>query len=265
MPGLPTINAIWIGPELGTLHAACLRSFLNNGHEVKLHCYDSPRDVPGGIELADANVLLPKDQIIVHRKTGSMALFSDLLRYEILGAGLGLYVDCDVFCLRPIQDADYIFGWESSTSIATGILKLPTNCPVLDELRALKNKRGKDLPWLNKRRPASWKARIAHRLVANKRPDRLENLRWGSVGPVAFTYYVKKYGLEHLASPIDRFYPMHLDHLPLLFDPQVELNTLVTPRSDTLHLYNSNFWRLSSTNIVTGSPACQLIRATAPS
>jgi hypothetical protein len=99
-----------------------------------LHCYERPSDTPEGVQLADASTLLPQSRIIRHRETGSLALFSDILRYEIIGKGLGIYVDCDVFCLRPIEDADYIFGWESDTFFASGVLKLPPDCPTLSAL-----------------------------------------------------------------------------------------------------------------------------------
>ena len=104
---LPIVNAIWIGPELGAVQVACLKSFLRHGHRVVLHCYEAPIDVPSGVELADASRLLPLSRLF--RTKGSLAPFADLLLYELLGAGLGLYVDCDVFCLRAIEDADYIF------------------------------------------------------------------------------------------------------------------------------------------------------------
>ena len=146
------INAIWIGPELGQVQAACLRSFLRHGHRVVLHCYERPKDTPAGVEIADATRLLPETRIIRHA-TGSLSLFADLLRYEILGAGMGLYVDCDVFCLRPIEDADYIFGLENSDRINSAVLKLPANCPVLAELRAIKNSPVFAPPW-KQRKPA---------------------------------------------------------------------------------------------------------------
>ena len=133
---LPTVNAIWIGPELGQIHAACLRSFRRQGHRVVLHCYRRPADTPADVETSDAAGLLPEDRIIRYRGNGSYALFSNLLRYEVLKAGLGLYVDCDMFCLRPIQDADYIFGYEGifRGSISNAVLKLPSDSPTLAAL-----------------------------------------------------------------------------------------------------------------------------------
>ena len=252
---LAVVNAIWIGPVLGQIHIACLRSFLRHGHRVVLHCYKRPKDTPVGIEIADAGKLLPEKRIIRHQATGSVALFSDLLRYEILGSGLGLYVDCDVFCLRPIVDADYIFGWESSTSIGSAVLKLPFDCPVLVALRAIKDTPNFVPPWQ--------KGRKRRRLEWLRRPQpakTLESLPWGTVGPRALTHCAKEHGIEHLASPIDRFYPVHWSHVELLFDRALSLQELTTHRTDALHLFTgSQQGRFTRNGIPTGSPLWQII------
>jgi len=248
---LSVVNAIWIGPVLGQIHSACLRSFLYHGHRVVLHCYERPKDTPADIEIADANKLLTENRVIRHRKSGSLSLFSDLLRYEILGAGLGLYVDCNMFCLRPIVDADYIFGWESRSSIASGVLKLPPDCPVLADLRAIKDTPNFVPPWRKGRK---------RRLEWLRGPTPLEELPWGAVGPRALTHYAKKHGIDHFASPVDRFYPIHWDHVQLLFDPALSLQELTTHRTDALHLFTGSQQDSFTRNgIPTGSPLWEII------
>ncbi|MCY4208385.1 MAG: glycosyltransferase [Roseovarius sp.] len=153
---LATINAIWIGPNLGPVHAACLQSFINQGHRVVLHTYECLKDKPEGVEYADANLLIPEDQKFIHRKTGSFAVFTDLLRYEILRQNLGLYVDCDIFCLKPIHDTDYIVGFQDST-INNAVLKMPADCPALQELCAMRHHHFLP-PWFSSLR--RWKFKI---------------------------------------------------------------------------------------------------------
>ena len=236
---LPTVNAIWIGPELGQIHAACLRSFLRHGHRVMLHCYERPADTPANVEIADARNLLPESRIIRYRGTGSFALFSNLLRYEILKAALGLYVDCDVFCLRPIEDADYIFGHEGilkGQSLSNAVLKLPSDCPTLAALCAIKDTHDFIPPWEEnekaRERPLQW--------LRGAPATALQDLPWGTTGPRALSYYAEQHGIAHHASPIDRFYPVPWIHLELLFDPGLSLKELITHRSDTVHLHNNN-------------------------
>src|SRR5690606_33677576 len=105
---LPTINAVWIGRQMGPMHAACLQSFIDTDHLVVLHTYGEVEDAPRGVVYSDARQLLPEEDLVRHRN-GSFALSSDYMRYEIMRLGLGLYIDCDVYCLEPIDDADYIF------------------------------------------------------------------------------------------------------------------------------------------------------------
>jgi hypothetical protein len=252
---LPVINAIWIGPELGQVYRACLSSFVRHGHRVVLHCYERPQDTPPDVIIADANRLLPESRMVRHRKSGCPSLFADLLRYELLGAGLGLYVDCDVYCLRPIEDADYIFGWQSKRSIANAVLKLPPDCPVLAALRAIKDTPDFVPPWSKRRkRRLEWLRGPAPAIP-------LEDLPWGTIGPDALTYYARRFHVDHLASPIDRFYPVYGLQAPLLFDPGLSLDELITPRTDAIHLYGtSKRSRLIHEGIPEGSPLWELTK-----
>jgi len=249
---LPVVNAIWIGPELGPIHAACLCSFLCHGHRVVLHCYEPPKDTPKDIEIADAAKLLPAYRTIRYRRSGGLSLYSNLLRYEVLRAGLGLYVDCDVFCLRPIEDADYIFGWETGKSINNAVLKMPADCPALAALSAIKDTPNFVPPWRKKRR-RRWEW-----LRGGAPPLPLEELPWGTTGPNALTYYAKQHGVAHLASPIDRFYPLHWDQVRLLFDPALPLKALTTPRTDAIHLYHSKLAPFAHNGMSTSSPLWQI-------
>jgi hypothetical protein len=174
-----------------------------------------------------------------------------LLRYEIVGAGLGLYVDSDVFCLRPIEDADYILGWETTSIIGSSVLKLPPDCPTLAALRAIKDAPSFAPPWQKRRK---------RRFKWLERPTRarpLERLPWGSVGPLALTYYAKQHGIDHLACPVDRFSPVHWKHVRLLCDPAVSLQELTTYRTDAVHLFTSSRYHAGST-MLKGSPIWEI-------
>jgi hypothetical protein len=236
---LPVANAIWIGRELGPVQAACLRSFVRAGHRTVLHCYEGPIDTPDGVDLADANELLPHSRLVVHRQTGSYAIFSDLLRYEMLHRGLGLYVDCDVFCIRPIADEDYIFGWSTRKAINNAVLKLPTGSPILQDLCRIKN--GFVPPWAG----ARYRLRMHLSRLLGGSIHSVEDLPWGSTGPKALTWYAKRHAVDHLAKDRDVFYPLLSREMPLLLDPGQKLEDLITPRTAAVHLYNEYFRRKS--------------------
>ena len=108
---LPAVHAVWIGGPLGSMHVACLKSFVRIGHRTVLHVYDDPTDAPAGVELADASKILPRERVVVHRN-GSYALFADIFRYKLLASGAEIYVDCDMYCVRPLPRRP----WESQTA-----------------------------------------------------------------------------------------------------------------------------------------------------
>jgi len=228
---LPVVNAFWTGPRLGRIHAACLASFLKVGHHVVLHTYDVPSDVPAGVHLANADNLVPRKELAEYDRPGRYALMSDLIRFRILGAGLGLYVDCDCYCLRPIEDDEFIFGWETDGSVNGAVLKLPPSSAILSDLLAIGP--GFVPPWYSTRRRALNTLRT---LLGFPKP--LHAMAWGTLGPAAISYYVKRHGLENRVRPREEFYPLAHDEVERLFDPAVSIDELVTPRTKVVHLYN---------------------------
>lgn len=254
---LPIANAIWIGSELGHIQAACLRSFVRVGHRTVLHCYQPPTDIPLGVEVADAAELLPQSQLIRHAESGSYALFSDLLRYRILKEGLGLYVDCDVFCVRSIPDEEYIFGWSTAKAINGAVLKVPSGSPMLADLCKIDD--GFIPPWLGPR----YKIAVKLRRALRASPPTLEDLPWGSAGPVAVTWYAKKHDVARFAKPKEVFYPLASSEMARLFQPHVAIADLVSPQTKTVHLYNEYFKRrfLNVIPIPPSSPLGRMIAA----
>src|SRR5690606_2869061 len=102
------------------------------GHSVFLHTYNEIEDLPQGVVILDANLIIPKNKIIKHKKTGSYALFSDIFRYELLKKIDGLYVDCDVYCLKPIEkpESGYLLSFEDDKLINGAVLALPKDSKV---------------------------------------------------------------------------------------------------------------------------------------
>src|SRR5262245_31746942 len=95
---------------------------------------------------------------------------------------------------------------------------------------------------------------------------KLEDQPWGSIGPHALTNYAKQYGVDRMASPTDRFFPLHWDHVGLLFDPALSLEALTTQRTDLIHLYHSHHEPLFRAKIPRSSPLWEIIdKATGPS
>jgi hypothetical protein len=242
---LAVVNSLWIGNRLGPVHAGCLRSFLRNGHRVVLHVFDRPEDVPEGVELFDAQRLMARSEIVAHEKTGSLALASDIYRYRILKAGLGIYVDCDVYSLRPIRQEEFLFGWESDKTINGAVLGLPSQHPALDELVTASSD-PHFIPWWYRRT----KRRLLHLRKAMRLPVPVSRHRWGAIGPQLLTNVTRRHEIAASAKPIDVFYPISYQHTNLLFDRGLSWPDIATNRTLGVHLSASV---ISGREIVRGS------------
>lgn len=235
------INAFWFGKVLGPVHAACLRSFVRVGHHVRLHVYDPPEDVPAGIELFDASKLMARDEVRPHTRTGSFAFASDVYRYRILKAGMGIYADCDVFALKPMPDSPYLIGYETENAVNGAVLAVPADSEFVDYLNSVTAEKAIVPPWLKRKRRA--------RLTVQAKlgfPVQPWDMPWGTFGPRLLTYAVEKFALLDQIAPHDVFYPLHHSRLALVKDPALTLADLVTNRSVALHLYNNLLGRVDA-------------------
>lgn len=219
---LPTVNVVWIGDTMGPIHAACLRSFVVTGHQVFLHAYGEVSDAPAGVWYADANNLLPEDKLLRY-PNGSYSLSANLMRYELQRQGWGLYVDCDVFCLRPIKDADFIFGWEDDYYVNCAVLKLPADSALVSDLCSIRD--GWIPPWIEPKADGSL-------------PTVVE-MPWGTTGPHSLTHFVREHDLLGHALPFDVFYPIYPYRTGSLYDTGLTLDDLTTPRTRYVHLYQA--------------------------
>lgn len=229
---LPDCNSLWIGPALGRVERACLRSFVRQGHRVRLFAYGQVQGVPDGVELTDAAQILPSCEIRTY-VDGSPALFSNRFRYELMARGAGLWVDTDVYCVRPLDLPDlHLFGWEHETLICTAVLRLPRASELLARLlelfgtsRAPAWLQGLDVGWA--------RAHIAHGGAV-----RWVELSWGLTGPTALTWLVRELGLAERAQPQSVFYPASPHQADWVFDPRADLDEIVRPETRTIHLWN---------------------------
>ncbi|WP_110673686.1 galactosyltransferase Lgt5 [Salinicola sp. RZ23] len=254
---LPVIHALWIGDKLGLIAAACLRSFVEQGHETVLHCYHPIQDIPEGVSTRDANETIPEKFIFKHKKSGSYAVFSDLFTYELLNNQAGIYVDCDVFCIAPltIPHHGYLLGYEDDQQINCAVLAAPIGSDFLNALLNISRDAEFIPPWLSERKQKKLKLRKALGFSASR-----DSMKWGTTGPAALTYYAKIYGIQDLAQPVDKFYPLECHRTKLLLDPELSVEDIVTSRSSCIHLYNEKFKKHDISNIPPTSPLGRMLR-----
>lgn len=225
------VHMFWIGRTLGPVHRACIRSVQRQGHTIVFHHFSPPVDLPDGIDLFDARRLMAEDEARRYEKVNSLTVASNIYRYRIQREGLGLYLDCDIFLLKPVPEAEYVLGWEAQNSINNAVLKLPRDSDTLKLLLSYSEDPYFIPPWLSAKRRRELRFRKA---IGFGKP--VTGHVWGTSGPKLLTHVVEQTGKTDLVSPIDVFYPLHHDYMPLLDREGVGIAHLTTPNTVGLHL-----------------------------
>lgn len=201
---LPQLNSLWIGDSLHPIHRLCLSSAVYHGHRVRLFTYGPLRNVPDGVETADAGQVLPKSTLFLHKKTGSPAPFADRFRIKLIGMGLGAWIDADLLFVKPLKTAALdIFGWEDGKLVGNAILRLN---PMSDLFAMVNQHISEDFlapPWL----PGYQKAMLRLRAMLGFRRH-VGTMPYGTTGPDMLTWALRETGKLHLAYPRQTFYPL---------------------------------------------------------
>lgn len=248
-----TVNSFWIGSKLGAVHAACLRSFVRNGHDVVLHAYGRPNDTPDGVRIFDANKLMLESEIISHKKTGSLALASDIYRYRIMREGLGVYIDADMYCIKPLTNENYLFGFETEGRLNGAVLNLPQKSKLLfDILRAAENPHFIP-PWMkfHKRAIGTIRERLGY-------PRHISTRTWGSIGPSLITHCVRENELMSKAKAVDIYYPLECSQTDKLFERGTRIEDIATEKTQAIHLFNT---MIKGKAILPDTPLHQIVTA----
>ena len=233
---LPRLNSLWIGEQLGYLEKLTLASALSVGHLFTIYSYTAEklRGVPNGVEVRDANEVVPYQALAHYFEGGSAALGTDFFRYAMQAKGLGAWVDLDLYFIRPIDfDDDYLFGWEHRTSINGAVLRLPANSDMVRDLC--------EIPEVNWRPPfyGPRKTAIFYWRRLTEGDLRPENYRWGTFGPMLLTYLARKYGVAKRAQKRSVFYPVTHHNWKLLCGPPELVRAELTKETRTVHLWRS--------------------------
>jgi len=228
------INCFWQGAALGDLEQICLLSMLRQNYKVRLFCYEPIANAPAGIDIADAKEIMPRQELLVHRATGSPALGTNKFRYLIMKKGLGIWLDTDVLVIKPLPKADdYIFGWQDDHLICSAVFYLPQNSSVVSEICEFVSQQYPIPPFYDEviRFDLEQKAKLGH-------PVDVRDLPWGVYGPQALTYFVRKNNLIQFARPTEVFYPLHFTQADALVSSKYEVSELITTSTVAVHLWN---------------------------
>ena len=231
---LTPIGTYWYGPKLGPLERACLISMMGNGHSVTLFSHEKVAHVPKGVNIQDARDITGKRPILMFRKYErkkgiiSATLFSDQFRYHMIKQTGWIWLDLDAYVLKPLRpfDSGYLFGYQSDNHmkkgiIANGVLGLPKHSPTLKDLLSFTEDEYPIPPFYNLQRRSRF---YCWKMLG--KPVHISMQPWGTWGPQALTYFLKKNGESKHALHNRMLFPIALKDADQFFLPRNQVKDM---------------------------------------
>lgn len=234
MTDLHQIGMLWMRGSLSFLEQLCVKSFLDAGHHTILYTYETVDMVPEGVEFRDAADVLPEKGFLVHERTGSPALHSDLFRYHMLrDADRMIWADTDAYCRKPfVTKTGHFYGWESKKHINGGVLGLPKDSPTLQGLLDHCSDEFAIPTWYGEKyvRELEEKKAAGNPVHAGEQP-------WGVWGPHAVSHFLHVTGEDRYAFPQEGLYPYTFKDRRKIVKPNNKISDYVTDNTYSVHLY----------------------------
>lgn len=253
---LPPLGTLWVEGRLGWLEQACLASAVAVGHPVTLYTYKDATGAPPGVDIRDAREIMPFERMVRHEASGSWSLGSNLFRYEMQRRGAGIWIDADVYFLKPVrlEGRPVLFGWQKPGLVNGAVLWAAQDCPLMDRIFDYLAQEHIVPYWM------PWRKRLPHELRRRLglRPLRLGEHKWGVAGPRAITWAAGELDLLRHARPAEAFYPYGPKRARDAFDPGVDIMERTTPGTVAVHLWNEAIKELKRAPPPPGSFAARI-------
>jgi len=229
---LACIHSLWIGDRLSPIERLTALSFMRHGHKFVLYVYREVQDVPSGVELRDANKVIPLGEVFLSH--GSYAHFSDWFRWKLLRMNGGVWVDMDVVCLRPIDlNIDIMFGFESVNLPNVSVLGFPAGHPVCEAMedRCMNP---------NHVREGDSAREIIRKLGRRYlHGNQRGSVKWGEAGgPSGFKRVLDNHAMLKKGLPFTYFYPIHWTNAAAIFDDSLSQDIKMFSDTRCIHLWN---------------------------
>ena len=228
------IGMLWMQGALSFLEQLCIRSFQDAGHHVALYHYGEVTNVPEGVEMRDANLVVPERAEITHTKSGSPAPHADMFRYRLLaGQDRMIWADTDAYCVKPFRtETGHFYGWESPHEVNIGVLGLPKDSETLAKLIDFTSDEYA-IPYFLA------PDYVAELEAARDRgePVHVGDQVWAVWGPKAFTHFLKETGEIVHAMPEVALYPYRFRDRRRMLWAGRDHSEVITKETYSIHLY----------------------------
>ena len=231
------IQSLWIGERLSKIEVLSIRSFLANGHDYHLYAYSQIEGIPAGVAVRDANEIIPRQRIF--RTKGSLSIFADWFRQELLFARGGYWVDLDIVCLKPLAfDDPIVVGKVDCSRVSNALMRFPKGHEITRALADVSEEPNMPMPYDS---AADRRRKLFRKYVLGNRRNRVE---WGEPsGPTGLTKMLKHHRLLNVAKPYYYFHPLHFSFWHCAWDNTFREGLGFFRESYCVHLWNEKIRR----------------------
>jgi hypothetical protein len=258
----PPLFTFWNSGSLNWLSVACLKSAVRHGHKVHLYSYGDIPNVPCGVTHKDARKVVHEKEIFTYdgirqrKQIGSIAPFCDAFRYRGLSKSLGVWMDSDVYILRPMDlSPPTILAWESGKSvtnfewappsfIGNAFMRLPASSKVIKDLVKLTSPPYEMPPWISDPMQQEVLAKL------NGKPFFPGAVTYAAFGPHALTYYAQLHRILEDVRPNTAFYPVLYTDVRRFGEQDGAFRKSLPAQCEAIHIWNGAF----STHFANGLP-----------
>jgi hypothetical protein len=223
----------------------CLASMVMTGQRVKLFAYAPIENVPAGVELHDANTILPERAFKrldpgypTFRSSRTIVQFSDIFRIMLMKHQQGVWLDTDVFLLKqfhPDPEKPYL-ARENQYRVGVSALYFPHDHPIIGEFEAYMSATYPLPRWLGFRRGTL--RPLYYRAIGKEiTPASIGITVFGNDG---ISRLARKYGVFKHAAPRENFYYWVGKDATRIYDPAYALEPLDHPDFIGFHVHKKH-------------------------
>ncbi len=253
---LKPISGLWVGGPLTYLEKLCLRSFLTAGHEFHLYTYGPVSGVPDGVEIKDAKAILRLESDPADYTYNQIEVLADRFKYQLLLQAATIWADLDMYCLKPWDfPSGLICAWQKSERVVgAAVLGSDKASTLISELNRFAQQEAPTPPWMNEHDIQD----IRERRESGQKVDAAD-LKRGSLGVHALSYFVKKLSLTQEVMARNSFYPVEFSDRGLLTQPEDTLTDLLGEEVYGVHLWGRRLRRSISSGEMRIPPATSFL------
>lgn len=234
------VATLWIGKRFSFLEHLCLKSFADVDQKPIVYHYGDLEDIPDYIEARDAREIFDTSEIYCDPIARSVAVHADLFRLKLLQKTDYIWVDADIYALRPLAAKDgYLFprGNKKNQRLINSIMAFPDNSTALKAMCEFAFDSNLVPPW--------WPVEKQQAYLDLYGRSAYWSLPLFSLGPPMLYHYISLSGEMQHATPRADMYALPPRHRRLWNDPDMsKLDFLDWRNKMSIHFHGSWFRKM---------------------